>query len=269
MGRLTMRRSVVRISPSGVVRRPDALAVEEPMELRVDGRALAVTMRMPGADGELAHGFLLIEGVITATAGVLAARYCTSADAAGRNTYNMFDIVLARHVLVPATDVKHNFYSTSSCGVCGKCSLEAVRMRTAFSPNGNQVMVSPETLAALPGCLRAAQQVFGTTRGLPVAGLFAADGSLPAGREDVGRHDAVDKVLGRAVFDGRVPATGCVLTVSGRTPNASVPAIDRPNSSPAQADAEPAIICRPLARPNAPLDHYGDLVVDQIIVNLL
>ncbi|HZS20114.1 MAG TPA: formate dehydrogenase accessory sulfurtransferase FdhD [Pseudonocardiaceae bacterium] len=137
-------------------------------------------------------------------------------------------------------------------------------------------VVSPETFVALPGCPRAAQHVFGTTGGLPVAGLFAADGSLPARREDVGWHSAVDKVLGRAIFDGRVPATGCVLTVSGRTPNGSVPAIDRPNSSRAQVDAEPAIVGRPLAPPNAPIDHYGDLVdhygdlvVDQIIVNLL
>lgn len=217
MGRLTMRHPVVRISHSGVTRRPDALAVEEPMELRVDGRALAVTMRTPGADVELAHGFLLTEGVITATADVLTARYCNSVDAAGHNTYNVLDVALAGHVPAPTTDLKRNFYSTSSCGVCGKASLEAVRTRTAFPPYRDQVVVSPETLAALPDALRAAQRVFDTTGGLHAAGLFDADGSLLAAREDVGRHNAVDKVLGWAMLAGRVPATGCILMVSGRT----------------------------------------------------
>jgi FdhD protein len=216
MGRLSVRRRVVRISPSRVVRRPDTLAVEEPMELHVNGRGLAVTMRTPGADVELAHGFLLTEGVITATADILTARYCNSVDAAGRNTYNVLDVALAGHVPAPTSSLERNFYSTSSCGVCGKASLEAVRTRTAFPPYGDQVTVSPETLAALPDVLRAAQRVFDTTGGLHAAGLFAADGSLLAAREDVGRHNAVDKVLGWAMLVGRVPARGCVLVVSGR-----------------------------------------------------
>lgn len=216
MGRLTVRRPVVRISRSGLVLRPDALAVEEPMELRVNGRALVVTMRTPGADVELAHGFLLTEGLITAAADVLTARYCKSVDATGRNTYNVLDVALARHVPAAATSLQRNFYASASCGVCGKASLEAVRTCTVFPPDGDQVMVSAETLAALPDRLRAAQRVFDTTGGLHAAGLFAADGSLLAAREDVGRHNAVDKVLGWAMLVGRVPATGCVLVVSGR-----------------------------------------------------
>ena len=186
------------------------------MELRVNGRALVVTMRTPGGDVELAHGFLLTEGVITAAADVLTARYCRSVDATGRNTYNVLDVALARHVPAAVTSLQRNFYASASCGVCGKASLEAVRTCTVFPPDGDQVMVSAETLAALPDRLRAAQRVFDTTGGLHAAGLFAADGSLLAAREDVGRHNAVDKVLGWAMLVGRVPATGCVLVVSGR-----------------------------------------------------
>ncbi|WP_214408316.1 formate dehydrogenase accessory sulfurtransferase FdhD [Pseudonocardia lacus] len=217
MGRLTAHRPVVRITGAGRVSRPDALAVEEPLELRVGGRALAVTMRTPGHDVELAHGFLLSEGVIGGRADVLDARYCDSVDDDGRNTYNVLDVGLAAHVPPPETGVERNFYTTSSCGVCGKASLDAVRLRTRFSPADDPVEVSPATLAGLPGLLRARQRVFDRTGGLHAAGLFTAAGEPLVVREDVGRHNAVDKVLGWAVLDGRVPAAGTVLMVSGRT----------------------------------------------------
>jgi len=216
MGRLTVRRPVLRLSAEHRSTRPDSLAVEEPMELRVDGRALAVTMRTPGHDVELAHGFLLTEGVLGAPGDVVTARYCDSLDERGANTYNVLDVALAPGVAPPPSSVERTFYTTSSCGVCGKATLDAVRLRTRFSPAGDPVVLSPQTLLGLPDTLRAAQRVFDSTGGLHAAGLFTADGSLLVVREDVGRHNAVDKVLGWALLNRRVPATGCVLMVSGR-----------------------------------------------------
>ncbi len=186
------------------------------MELRVDGRALAVTMRTPGHDVELANGFLLTEGVITAAGDVTAARYCDSLDDTGANTYNVLDVTLAPGVPAPDPGVERNFYTTSSCGVCGKAALDAVRLRSAFPPADDPVTLAPETLFALPDALRAAQRLFDTTGGLHAAGLFTADGTLLVAREDVGRHNAVDKVLGWALLQGRIPARGCLLMVSGR-----------------------------------------------------
>jgi FdhD protein len=216
MGRLTTHRPVVRITEAGRVSRPDTLAVEEPLELRVDGKALAVTMRTPGHDVELAHGFLLSEGVIGGRADVVDARYCGSQDEDGRNTYNVLDIGLAAHVPPPDVGVERNFYTTSSCGVCGKASLDAVRLRTRYPPAADPLELSPAILSAMPDALRARQRVFDRTGGLHAAGLFTATGTALAVREDVGRHNAVDKVLGWATLQDRIPATGTVLMVSGR-----------------------------------------------------
>jgi FdhD protein len=219
VGRLTARTSVLRLGPGGARRAPDRLAAEEPLELRVDGTPLAVTMRTPGHDVELAHGFLLTEGVIGAVPDVTTARYCDSVDAEGRNTYNVLDVALAPGVPPPSTGVERNFYTTSSCGVCGKASLDAVRLRTRHSPAADPVQVAQETLTELPGLLRKAQRVFESTGGLHAAGLFDVrdGGARPlVVREDVGRHNAVDKAVGRALLDNRVPATGTVLMVSGR-----------------------------------------------------
>jgi FdhD protein len=216
MGRVTVRRPVVKVSARGRAGRPDALAAEEPLEIRVNGRALAVTMRTPGNDIELAHGFLLTEGVITDRTDVSTARYCDGVDEDGKNTYNVLDIALADGVPPPDTGVERNFYTTSSCGVCGKAALDAVRLRTRFSPAADESRVSTTTLVAMPDALRAAQRVFETTGGLHGAGLFRSDGTLLAVREDIGRHNAVDKVIGWALLEGRVPLSGCVLLVSGR-----------------------------------------------------
>lgn len=216
MGRLVARTSVVRLGRAGGRRAPDRLAVEEPLELRVNGTPLAVTMRTPGHDVELAHGFLLTEGVIGAVPDVSTARYCDSVDDQGRNTYNVLDVTLAPGVPPPTTGVERNFYTTSSCGVCGKASLDAVRLRTRFCPAADAVRVRYSVLATLPDRLRAAQRVFDSTGGLHAAGLFRADGSLLVAREDVGRHNAVDKVLGWALLHGEIPAPGTVLMVSGR-----------------------------------------------------
>ncbi|MGH3846742.1 MAG: formate dehydrogenase accessory sulfurtransferase FdhD, partial [Pseudonocardiaceae bacterium] len=216
MGRLTVRHPVLRLNAEHHSQHPDRLAVEEPMELRVDRRALAVTMRTPGHDVELGHGFLLTEGVIGSASDVVTARYCNSLDGNGRNTYNVLDVELAPGVAAPACGVHRNFYTTSSCGVCGKASLDAVRLRTRFSPALDPAHVLPQTLFAMPDALRAAQRLFDSTGGLHAAGLFTADGRLLVVREDVGRHNAVDKVLGWALLNDRIPACGCVLMVSGR-----------------------------------------------------
>jgi FdhD protein len=216
MGRLTGRRAVTRVTPAGATAAVDHLAVEEPMELRVGGRSLAVTMRTPGSDVELAHGFLLTEGVITKLDDVVTARYCDGVDDEGRNTYNVLDVVLAPGVPLPGPGLERNFYTTSSCGVCGKASLDAVRAQTAFSPASDPVEVDATTLVSLPDRLRDAQRIFDSTGGLHAAGLFTHTGELLCAREDVGRHNAVDKVLGWALLNGRIPAAATVLMLSGR-----------------------------------------------------
>ena len=217
MGRVTVRRPVLRLGPDGQERRrPDALAAEEPLEIRVDGKPLSVTMRTPGHDVELAHGFLLTEGVIGSPEDLLTARYCDSLDDLGRNTYNVLDITLAPGVEPPDTSLERNFYTTSSCGVCGKASLDAVKLKSRFSPADDKVRVHYRTIVGLPDALREAQKVFSSTGGLHGAALFTAEGELIVAREDVGRHNAVDKVLGYCLLDGRIPAAGTVLMVSGR-----------------------------------------------------
>jgi len=215
MGRVTVRRAVERVSPNGRRRRVDALAAEEPLELRVDGKALAVTMRTPGQDVELAHGFLLSEGVIGSAEDVSVARFCEGTGPDGMNTYNVLDVALADGVPPPDTGVERNFYTTSSCGVCGKAALDAVKLKTRYSPAADQVQVTAEALTGFPDALRERQKVFESTGGLHAAGLFR-DGELLVVREDVGRHNAVDKVLGWAVLQHLVPLTGVVLMVSGR-----------------------------------------------------
>lgn len=216
MGRVTVRRPVLTLSADGSRRRQVALAAEEPLELRVDGKALAVTMRTPGHDVELAHGFLLTEGVIGAPADVRTARYCDGVDDQGRNTYNVLDLALAPGVEPPDASLERNFHTTSSFGVCGKAALEVVRRKTRFSPAGDECRILPETLATFPDLLRERQRVFESTGWLHAAGLFTAAGELLAVREDVERHNAVDKVTGWALLAGRVPLGATVLMVSGR-----------------------------------------------------
>jgi FdhD protein len=216
MGRVTARRSILHVSDGAQTTRPDSLAVEEPMELRVNGRPLSVTMRTPGHDVELAHGFLLTEGVVTAADQISSARYCSSVDEQGRNTYNVLDVELVEGHPPPAAGVERNFFTSSSCGLCGKASLEAVRLRSRFLPVDDPIRVEVNVLTELPTLLRSAQRTFDTTGGLHAAGLFTADGEVLVVREDVGRHNAVDKVLGWALLNGRVPARGCLLMVSGR-----------------------------------------------------
>jgi FdhD protein len=212
MGRLTARRKVVRIDGDSTVTRPDTLAVEEPLEIRVDGKPLTVTMRTPGDDMDLAAGFLVSEGVLSRTDQLTSMRYCAGADESGQNTYNVLDLDLT----VPPPQPRA-FYTTSSCGICGTASLEAVRQTTTYGVADDPLTVTPRLLSALPDRLREAQKVFDKTGGLHAAGLFDHSGELLCLREDVGRHNAVDKVVGWALREGRLPLTGSVLLVSGRT----------------------------------------------------
>jgi FdhD protein len=207
---------VLRIRGEHRTTRPDTVAAEEPLEIRLAGTPLAVTMRTPGDDFDLVHGFLATEGVIASDADVLALRYCDSVDAEGRNTYNVVDVDLAPGVEPPDTALDRNFLTSSSCGVCGKASIDAIRTRTRHDVAADGLRLPLGTLLALPDRLRAAQEVFEKTGGLHAAGLFTGEGELVAVREDVGRHNAVDKVVGDAVRAGRLPLAGHVLAVSGR-----------------------------------------------------
>ncbi|HVV24084.1 MAG TPA: formate dehydrogenase accessory sulfurtransferase FdhD [Pseudonocardiaceae bacterium] len=216
MGRVTSRYRVVRLAAGTSTTRPDTLATEEPLEIRVAGQPLAITMRTPGNDFDLARGFLVSEGVVTAAADILAVRYCAGATAEGGNTYNIVDVVLAAHVPSVDPSVRRNFYTTSSCGLCGKASLDAVRATSRWPVADDPLRLPPTVITALPDTLRAAQRVFDRTGGLHAAGLFGSAGDLLCVREDVGRHNAVDKVVGWALGEGRLPLAGTALMVSGR-----------------------------------------------------
>jgi FdhD protein len=216
VGRLTARRRVLRLGASDPVERPDTLVVEEPLEIRVGGKALVVTMRTPGDDMDLAAGFLVSEGVISSAEHLQGIRYCAGAVAGDLNTYNVLDVDLADGVPPPDPSLERSFYTTSSCGLCGKASLDAVRTAARWSVAEDPVNVSPALLSSLPDRLREAQRVFEKTGGLHAAGLFDATGELLCLREDVGRHNAVDKVVGWALREGRLPLRGVVLLVSGR-----------------------------------------------------
>ncbi len=196
--------------------RSDTVAAEEPLEIRVAGRPLTVTMRTPGDDFDLARGFLVSEGVVSADSDIAAIRYCAGATADGVNTYNVLDVLLDDGVVAPDPSLERNFYTTSSCGLCGKASLEAVRTISKWHVDRDPLRLNVATIATLPEKLRAAQRVFDRTGGLHAAALFDADGQLLCVREDVGRHNAVDKVIGWALDAGHLPLSGTTLMVSGR-----------------------------------------------------
>ncbi|MGZ5128411.1 MAG: formate dehydrogenase accessory sulfurtransferase FdhD [Actinomycetota bacterium] len=195
--------------------RPDTLATEEPMEIRAGGPGqeaaqVAVTMRTPGGDYELAVGFLFTEGLI-APGDVRRVAYCDDLDDDAQR-FNVVTVTLERPF--DAAALRRNFFATSSCGICGKAALDDVAVRCAPVAQGPQVRA--EVLIGLPEALRAKQKVFDRTGGLHAAGLFTAEGELVTLREDVGRHNAVDKVIGEQVLAGRVPLEDHVLQVSGR-----------------------------------------------------
>jgi FdhD protein len=209
-GRPTERVRIVRVRSGEGERASDVLAAEEPLEIRIDSEPVAVTMRTPapGEDVELAIGFLTGEAIV-AVAEVARVVECRAEAAEG----GAVDVRL-RPGAAPAAGWQRSFYTTSSCGICGKASIDAVRVAADELPRGPEVSAS--TIEALPSALRAGQRVFERTGGLHAAGLFTAAGELVAVREDVGRHNAVDKAVGRMALDGRLPLSDLVLQVSGR-----------------------------------------------------
>lgn len=190
--------------------RNDSLAAEEPLEIRVQGRSVAVTMRTPGHDRELAAGFLLTEGIIHGRQDLIEILHCRAA-ASPENTLNVF---LASSVKIDFTQLTRHVFATSSCGLCGKASIESVHRH--FPPVQSDLVVAAQTLSRLPRQMLEAQPTFARTGGLHAAAVFDAAGRLIVLREDVGRHNAVDKVLGYGLLEGQLPFASHILLVSGR-----------------------------------------------------
>lgn len=213
---------IERIAAGERVARPDRVAVEEPLEIRLgfrtpDGRALrslSITMRTPGDDGELAAGFLVSESIVRHRDDILAIEACGPKTADGSR--NVIRVELANHVEFDPSRLARHFYTTSSCGVCGKASLDALHALDVIAPPEGSPVFSEATLTAMPEKLMARQSTFAETGGLHAASAFTSDGEVLVTREDVGRHNAVDKVVGRLLLDGRLPANQLGLMVSGR-----------------------------------------------------
>lgn len=191
----------------------DYLVREEPMEIRVGTHSLSVTMRTPGNDLELAAGFLFSEGLIHRREDIEVIEHARSDKPS--ETGNIVRIEMAEDVKLDLERTQRNFFAASSCGICGKASLDSVRLRGMRPPQAD-LRIDPEVLCGMPDVLRSAQVVFGRTGGLHAAGLFDAQGQLMVQREDVGRHNAVDKVIGWALLNGSIPLSKYVLLVSGR-----------------------------------------------------
>jgi FdhD protein len=211
----------VRVVEDGQARvRPDTLATEEPMEVRlISGGArqtVAVTMRTPGADFELAAGFLYGEGIVSPPDDIKKISYCVDADVDAEQRYNIVNVELQGGRDYDLRPLERHFYTTSACGVCGKASLEQLELRGCpVIPPGP--MVATETIYSLPEKLREAQGLFEATGGLHAAALFDAEGNLVALKEDVGRHNATDKLIGWALLEGRLPLSDHIVMVSGRS----------------------------------------------------
>jgi FdhD protein len=215
----TARRRVLRLSLDGSsVPRADLLAAEEPLGIRVGGEAFTLTMRTPGDDIDLAAGFLVSEGVVGSAGDIAGIRIC-SGENCGHGEHdgagNIADVTL-RPGLAVAPALRRNFLTTSACGVCGKASIQELSVMGSAEVSHDPARITAAVLAGLPERLRSAQRVFSATGGLHAAGLFTAAGELLSVREDVGRHNAVDKVVGWALREGRLPLAGCALLVSGR-----------------------------------------------------
>ena len=211
----------VRVVEGGRARvRPDSLATEEPMEIRlISGGAkqtAAVTMRTPGADFELAAGFLYGEGIVSSPEDILKISYCVDPDLDAEQHYNIVNVELRGGREYDLRSLDRHFYTTSACGVCGKASLEQLELRGCpVIPPGPEI--SAEVIYTLPEKLREAQGLFEATGGLHAAALFDASGELVALREDVGRHNATDKLVGWALLEGRLPLKDHIVMVSGRS----------------------------------------------------
>jgi FdhD protein len=200
------------VRPGGIRESEDRVAAEEPLEIRVAGQPLAVVMRTPGDDWSLAAGFLLTEGFIRGPEDIESVRHCTDVPDTARG--NVVDVALAPDVPHPAASARRAFYATSSCGICGKGSIAEIRQKAPLLPRG--ATIAPDALPRLVPALRMAQVTFERTGGLHGAGLFKFDGTLVATAEDVGRHNAVDKIVGGRLLLGDWPLFDRLLLVSGR-----------------------------------------------------
>jgi FdhD protein len=200
--------------------RADLLAAEEPLGIRVDGIALTMTMRTPGDDVELAAGFLVGEAIVRGPDDIAAMKVCDGTtcghlDHSDDEIGNIVDIALASGVEV-TSGARRSFMTTSACGVCGKTSIDDICVLPQAPLSADTTVFEPAVITSLPDRLREAQRVFSSTGGLHAAGLFTASGELLVAREDVGRHNAVDKIVGWAVLQDKLPLAGCALLVSGR-----------------------------------------------------
>ncbi len=190
---------------------PDEVAVEEPLEIRVEGRSVAVVMRTPGHDRELAAGFALSEGIVRRRSDIFEITSClTTAPAGG----DVVDIALTDPASFDATKLSRHVFSSSSCGICGKATIEAAMQQ--FPPIGSAPRIRAELLLGLPQKLAAAQETFQRTGGLHACAFFTAEGELLLLREDVGRHNALDKLIGHELLAKRLPLGDCILLLSGR-----------------------------------------------------
>jgi FdhD protein len=217
MGRVTRRHTVLRLGPGSdrSIRRNDTLAVEEPLEIRLNGESYVVTMRTPGHDIDLAHGLLYSESVITERSDVVLARYCAGSGPDGVNTYNVLDVTLAPSAHPPAPAVRRNVLTTSACGICGTTTIEEVLRESRYPMDAGPDVPAALILSA-PDRLRQQQRTFDQTGGLHAAGLLGLDSEMICVREDVGRHNAVDKVIGWAIREQLLPLRQMILSVSGR-----------------------------------------------------
>ena len=226
----TARRRVLRVTVpdaaagrAAASARADLLAAEEPLGIRVDGTALTMTMRTPGDDVELAAGFLVGEAILHGRDDIAGIKVCDGTscghlDHTDDEIGNIVDVALAPGVagVAAVAGTRRSFMTTSACGVCGKTSIDDICVLPRAPLSGDDTVFTPGMLASLPGRLREAQRVFSSTGGLHAAGLFTAAGDLLAVREDVGRHNAVDKIVGWALLQDKLPLAGCALLVSGR-----------------------------------------------------
>jgi FdhD protein len=218
MGRRTARVPSTRldVDTGAVVRRPDTVAVEEPLEIRVGGESLTTTMRTPGDDFDLTLGHLVTEGLLHDGSEVRGLMHCTDTDADGSPTFNVVDVTLAPGAALHGRPRARAESMTSACGICGTATIDAIRTASRYAVAEDATPLAADVLASLPQRLRARQPTFDRTGGVHAAALFTPGGGLLAVREDVGRHNAVDKVVGWAVREDRLPLSGTVLVVSAR-----------------------------------------------------
>jgi FdhD protein len=207
---------VTRVNGAGSTSAQDLLAIEEPLEIRLNGRTISITMRTPGDDFELVAGFLFGEGILRRADDVRGISRPENIGGNPRQKQNSVDVSLNDGVEVDFERLERHFYTTSSCGVCGKASIEALQVQGCPVLPRETLAVSPETIHGLPGALRREQAAFERTGGIHAAALFQAGGELIGLREDVGRHNAVDKVIGAEFLSRRTPLHDRVLFVSGR-----------------------------------------------------